>query len=132
MTFHAPNKYRVRRGPMGTGDDMGNYGFFLVPNRYRRDMPLRVISSGGETDIDREWEHVSVSYVDRCPTWLEMCLVKSLFWDDEDAVIQLHPPRSTWVNNHEFCLHLWRPVGLALPLPPSWMVGNAHAGPLPL
>lgn len=59
-----------------------------------------------------------------------MCLVKSIFWDDEDAVMQLHPPRSEWVNNHRYCLHLWRPVGVEIPLPPSWMVGNQKLGNL--
>ena len=69
------------------------------------------------------WEHVSVSRRDRCPTWDEMCLVKALFWDEEDCVIQYHPPRSEYVNNHPNCLHLWRPIGVSLPMPPSIMVG---------
>lgn len=69
------------------------------------------------------WEHVSVSRRDRCPTWDEMCLVKSIFWDEDDCVIQYHPPRSEYVNNHPNCLHLWRPIGVSLAMPPSIMVG---------
>lgn len=76
------------------------------------------------------WEHVSVSVrnkrglpLRRCPTWEQMCIVKETFWDDEIAVMQLHPPKSDWVNNHAFCLHLWRPVDVAVPLPPSIYVG---------
>jgi hypothetical protein len=38
-------------------------------------------------------------------------------------VIQYHPPESEYVNNHPNCLHLWRPTGCALPMPPSIMVG---------
>ena len=38
------------------------------------------------------WEHVSVSRPDRCPTWDETCAVKRLFWDDEECVLQFHPP----------------------------------------
>lgn len=45
--------------------------------------------------------------------------IKRLFWDDEEAVMQLYPPRSCWVNNHEFCLHLWRPKHVEIPLPPE-------------
>jgi len=66
-----------------------------------------------------------VSRVDRCPTWEEMCLVKDLFWDDTDCVIQYHPSRSDYVNNHPYCLHLWRPIGIELPRPDSIFVGYA-------
>ena len=70
------------------------------------------------------WEHVSVSRSDRSPTWEEMCQVKDLFWDDTDCVIQYHPPKSDYVNNHPYCLHLWRPIGIELPRPPSFFVGH--------
>ena len=69
------------------------------------------------------WEHVSVSTAVRCPTWEEMCHVKEIFWDPEDVVIQLHPPRSEWVNCHPYTLHLWRPIGIVLPRPPALTVG---------
>ena len=39
-------------------------------------------------------------------------LGKALFWDEDDCVIQYHPPRSEYVNNHQNCLHLWRPIGV--------------------
>jgi hypothetical protein len=44
--------------------------------------------------------------------------------------MQLHPPRSEWVSNAEFCLHLWRPVGVDIPRPPALMVGVAALGTL--
>lgn len=55
------------------------------------------------------WDHVSVSHPGRLPTWTEMCAVKELFFRDDEAVMQLHPPKTSYVNNHVYCLHLWRP-----------------------
>jgi hypothetical protein len=76
------------------------------------------------------WDHVSVTLlsrarktIGRCPTWEEMCWVKDIFFAPEEAVMQLHPPKSDYVNNHNFCLHLWRPHGQEIPLPPKNMVG---------
>ena len=69
------------------------------------------------------WEHVSVSLAERCPTWDEMCAVKAIFWRDDEAVIQFHPPESEYVNCHPHCLHLWKPVGRTIPLPPPMAVG---------
>lgn len=69
------------------------------------------------------WEHVSVSLRDRCPTWDEMCVVKDIFWDAEITVMQIHPPKSQYVNQHPYCLHLWRPQHNTIPTPPMWMVG---------
>jgi hypothetical protein len=66
---------------------------------------------------DPPWEHVSVS-ASTTPTWAEMCWVKGLFWDPDELAIQLHPPEADYVNVHARCLHLWRPIGVALPVPP--------------
>lgn len=79
---------------------------------------LRVVVSWGGG-----WEHVSVSLPTRCPTWDEMCWIKRLFWDDEECVVQFHPPKSQYVNNHPFCLHLWRPTETTIPTPPTEFVG---------
>lgn len=80
------------------------------------------------TSCDKSWEHVSVSTRKRCPTWEEMCIFKNLFWLPEEAVMQLHPPERDHVNNHLYCLHLWKPVQLEIPLPPSIMVGVKAEG----
>jgi hypothetical protein len=83
---------------------------------------LHIISSGPDTGTG--WEHVSVSIMHRIPNWEEMCYVKDLFWDDEDCVVQFHPPKSQYVNYHPTCLHLWKSVGmLEIVPPPKWMVG---------
>jgi hypothetical protein len=86
---------------------------------------LRIMSAD---DQGEGWEHVSVSLHDRCPTWDEMCFVKDLFWLPEEAVFQLHPPESEYVNNHPFCLHLWRSTAVPIPLPPSIFVGVKGVG----
>lgn len=131
MTFHVPNKYRIRTGRLASTDAIGNAGAFFVPNPFRREVPLTVIASdGSDGQQDLGWEHVSVSLPDRCPTWREMSLIKSLFWDPSDCVVQFHPPESDYVNNHSFCLHLWRPTMADLPRPPAWMVGDAKLGQL--
>ena len=109
-----------------TSADGPNGMFFLKRERGPK-TELRVIASSG-----LGWEHVSVSTATRCPTWEEMCLVKDLFWRGDEAVMQLHPPKADYVNNHAFCLHLWRPTEGAIPLPPSILVGIKTAEPVPL
>ena len=55
------------------------------------------------------WEHVSIElFARRLPTWDEMCYVKSVFWEDEEEVVQIHPKKSHYVDITE-ALHLWRP-----------------------
>lgn len=77
-----------------------------------------IVSNGGG------WEHVSISKPNakRCPTWEEMCAIKDIFFEPEEAVVQYHPPKSQYVNRHEFTLHLWRPIGVEVPMPPKWFV----------
>lgn len=118
--FHTPNKYRIRTGQLASTDADGCNGAFRLDKHEKgRKRALMIIASDGGG-----WEHVSVSRSDRCcPTWDEMSAVKALFWDPDDCVMQLHPPASRYVNNHPNCLHLWRPVGVEIPQPPSWMVG---------
>lgn len=117
--------YRVRNGVMGSRHFEGG-GLFIIPGPYKRE--LRVIASSGDAELGILWEHVSVSTVGRCPNWPEMDLIKRLFWDDEETVMQLHPPRSQWINQHPFCLHLWKPIGQEIPLPPPETVGEKIEG----
>ena len=82
------------------------------------------------------WEHLSISIkrliskrkrqvgeAKRCPTWEEMCMAKDLFWTPEECVVQYHPPMMHYVNMHKWCLHLWRPITMTLPVPDPIMVG---------
>lgn len=70
------------------------------------------------------WDHVSVSPFKRriIPSWEDMSKLKEIFFRDDEAVIQIHPAKSEYVNNMPNCLHLWRYQGDML-LPPAWMVG---------
>jgi hypothetical protein len=116
-------KCRVTTGPMASDSTFGFNGGFLLPHN---GVLLSCIVSDG-----LGWEHVSVvprkpntrKLLGRTPTWEEMDWIKGQFWDDDEAVMQLHPPRADWVNNHEYCLHLWKPTSATIPLPPSMMVG---------
>lgn len=119
MTFKTPEKYRIALHGYPAGDERN--GCFVVPLKHQK--KLRVIASDGAG-----WEHVSVSRRDRCPTWEEMCQIKGLFWDEDDCVVQYHPPKEDWVNNHPNCLHLWRPVGVELPRPHALLVGIKKMG----
>ncbi len=84
---------------------------------------MRAISSG--PDATYHWEHVSVSVkAQRCPTWEEMCFIKDMFWNEDECVMQLHPPIQNYVNEHKYCLHLWKPMDRDIPQPPSILVGS--------
>jgi hypothetical protein len=89
-----------------------------------------IVDDGVGTGALDGWEHVSVSTQRRIPNWLEMCFVKDLFWGDNECVVQFHPPKSEHVNNHPFCLHLWRPTDGVFPTPPPILVGFKELGEL--
>ena len=97
---------------------------------------LFVISTGSlDKDFDTSdplscWEHVSVSHARRCPTWDEMKYIKGIFWDDTETVVQFHPPKKDYVNNHSYVLDLWNPVHMEIELPPFIAVGVKSLGEL--
>lgn len=132
MTFHVPEVKRVTTGRLGTTRaEAGNNGLFMLLGP--KGETLRCIASDGTgwTSIGWElpaWEHVSISLVDRTPTWAEMAYVKGVFWDEDDCVLQFHPPRADYRNFHEHCLHLWRPIGIEFPRPPADAVGPRGKG----
>jgi hypothetical protein len=121
MAFKVPERFRITAGRMASATYHGNNGTFFIPltdPRSNKVLKARVMASDGDG-----WEHVSVSFQSKTPSWDVMCTVKDLFWDAEDCVIQYHPPRSDYVSFHPYCLHLWRPIGVAFPRPPSNLVG---------
>jgi hypothetical protein len=112
----------VERGRVGGDRGAGPYGAFKLTHPVTG-RTLNVIASDGRDWAEAglpggPWEHVSVSHPLVCPNWAEMCWIKGLFWDPEDLVLQFHPPASVYVNVHPRTLHLWAPVGVAIPLPP--------------
>lgn len=117
---------RVRSGQFGSDPSWGCYGQFFVHGPCGE--MLCIVASGADETISEGWEHVSVSTRRRCPNWIEMSFVKYLFWSEDECVIQFHPPRSEYVNNHPNCLHLWRPTDNHVRLPPSILVGFKNKG----
>lgn len=125
--YKVPHQFRVQDPRLPFIQNAANcpdFGAFMLPPKIGNRAILAIASNGGG------WEHVSVSIRQgkHCPapTWEEMAYVKSLFWDDEDCVIEYHPPRSQYVNMFN-CLHLWRPTDREIPLPPSILVGFTPA-----
>ncbi|MBB5442937.1 MULTISPECIES: hypothetical protein [unclassified Paraburkholderia] len=106
------------------GGDAHNGAFGLVAPGTRA--TLHVIATNGGS-----WDRVSVTVAGekRCPFWSEMAWVKDQFFEPGEAVMQLHPPRDQYVNNHPYRLHMWRPQCEAIPLPPVTMVGIAGMTP---
>lgn len=70
------------------------------------------------------WEHVSIAPYNHkiTPSWADMCKLKDMFWGPDEAVVQIHPRKSDYVNKMKNCLHLWRPTEQELPLPPTTYV----------
>ncbi len=68
------------------------------------------------SDNENGWEHVSVAprHQFSIPSWNDMSTLKDIFFDDEEEVYQIHPPKSHYVNIKENCLHLWKPIGIDL------------------
>lgn len=121
--FHVPEDYRFNNPQHVLHSSIrdGNNGAFFI--KAGSDI-LQCIASDGSG-----WEHVSVTIrtksrnIYSTPTWEVMCKIKNIFWDEEDVVIQYHPAKSDYVNNHEHVLHLWRPVNVEFPKPNSILVG---------
>lgn len=97
-----------------SGED-GGMGFIRI-TRSCPDTAAVVWSNGGG------WDHVSVSFYNRCPKWEEMCKVKELFFLPEECCVEYHPAESEYVNLHPYCLHIWRPQNGELITPPKIFV----------
>ena len=122
MKKHVPlslQANRVREGQMGSDESYGLAGCFRLIGP--GNALLLAVSSG--VDHENGWEHVSVSAHGRTPTWQEMCHVKNLFWDEHEMVVQYHPPKTEYVNFHPHVLHMWRPIDMTIPMPPTLLVG---------
>lgn len=110
----------------GPGNNIS--GVYQIHHPRIKDYWFRVIVSDG-----LGWDHVSVvlhervnnrmTNVKRTPTWGEMSYIKDLFFDPEEWVMQFHPAHSQYVNNHKYCLHLWRWQLDGIPKPSIEMVG---------
>lgn len=77
--------------------------------------------------VNDTWQMVSAQLIDKWgqkqdeyPTWDEMCLVKDMYFNPNDAAIQFMTEFPN-VDSHTLCI--WRPLTLDLPRPDSRMVG---------
>lgn len=115
------NKYRIRTGAMASDDSIGMNGAFQIP--CGRVLLFCIASDGSDWDTERlplpKWEHVSVSLAARCPTWEEMEFIKRLFFRPEETAIEYHVQVKRHINRHPNCLHIWRPIGVEIPMPPE-------------
>lgn len=115
-----PDQFRWKKpGHEYTTEDGDPYGRFVLPGPKANGRELQIIACDG---TETGWEHVSVSIVgqrEKTPSWAEMCIVKLLFWDSSECVIQFHPPDQEYVNIHSGCLRLWRCVNAPFPMPPK-------------
>lgn len=102
-------------------------GRYVLPHPTIKGYNILVIASNGAG-----WDHVSVTLwncqktpkpVLRCATWLDMCHVKNIFFEEFETVIQFHPPKESYVNTHPYCLHLWRKQDFEIPVPERILVG---------
>lgn len=115
---------RVMVGELGSPHENGWNGAFQFQTGPKTIATIIVSNELG-------WEHVSVHIRTknkkgkvkmRIPNWGEMCGIKDLFWASDETVVQYHPKKSEYVNNHPLVLHLWRPTEAELPTPPKLFV----------
>ncbi|MBO7615011.1 MAG: hypothetical protein J6T15_04885 [Bacilli bacterium] len=59
--------------------------------------------------VQMGWEHLSVSMPSKTPSWDQMCVMKDIFFEEEEECFEYHPKKSEYVNMHPHCLHIWRP-----------------------
>ena len=75
---------------------------------YTKRGTLRVIVTCARYDDGKRWVHLSVSRSNKeIPSWLAMGEVKEVFLGPERTAIQVHPPRSQYVNIEEGVLHIF-------------------------
>lgn len=50
--------------------------------------------------------HVSISYADRDPTWVEIKHVRAAFYPASIDVMMMLPAEADYINVHEHCFHI--------------------------
>lgn len=98
------------------GDDGGMGWAHLASSK--KPYPAAVVFSWGGG-----WEHVSVSFKNRTPTWEEMAEIKQMFFYPNEVAVEYHPAQADYVNQMPYCLHIWRSLNQPMPTPPTWMIG---------
>lgn len=93
---------------------VGGWGFLFLPGESN---PATVAFSFGSTELYEGWEHVSMSLKKRYPTWNEMCLLKHLFFYEDEVVVQFYPDIKN--NIYSNSLNLWKNKNLEFKIPPE-------------
>jgi hypothetical protein len=117
--LHTLDKFRLDEASLYGCKGNDTHGAFEIPSKIDG-RPIRVIASGSGG-----WDHVSVSRRNRCPNWDEMEQIKRLFFEDHECAMQLHVPVAEHLSVHPYCLHMWRPHHVAIPMPPACFVAPA-------
>lgn len=111
------DEYRVQHPFIVKSSTSGAFKVFVNGRSF---MVIASIDNCGASGM---MEHISVTMKNqkRCPTWEEMSAIKDMFFLPEEECVQFHPKHSKYVNLHEYCLHIWRPVdgNLRRPEPPE-------------
>ena len=109
-------RWRIKTGKLASSETDGWNGDFIVPLDGEL-WHVRISDGWG-------WRHASVSNAQAkvLPSCSTMCRVKQAFWDDDAWVVQFHPGKTDYVNDHDFVLHLWEPLEEPLPKPPVILV----------
>lgn len=117
--------HRISTTPPWLSKEGDRFGMFVI--RDGRTQIKAIVCDASDPDSEG-WEHVSVSVsymntnrkiIHRTPTWDEMCMVKRMFFEPEECVLQFHPPESEYVNVHKHCLHLWLNIYHPFKVPPK-------------
>lgn len=123
---------RIRTGHFGTPANTGCQGAFACKLITGADCVI-IADDGRDWTVEgmpgKPWEHVSVSMPDRCPIWEEMDEIKDMFWRPDEVVLQFHVAKQDHINHHPHCLHLWRQVGVEVPMPPPICVAPGGVKP---
>lgn len=65
------------------------------------------VIKGYEQYGNQKWLHVSVSKVNKLPSWDAIKKVKDVFIGRNQKAIMILPPTEQYVNYHRFCMHLF-------------------------
>lgn len=72
---------------------------------------LQLLLTPLEAHPDGLWRYASISHPLRYPYWEEILDVRYSFFDSDNDVFQVLPPKSEYVNVSKNCFHLWSPIG---------------------
>jgi len=75
---------------------------------WRKGNLMVLYSPKEETDLGGGyWKHLSISHHRRYPYWDEILDARYNFFNEDETVIQIMPPKREYVNLHPYCFHLW-------------------------